>query len=146
MGSWVLFLLARIGDFRMAEIVSIKRNRIDHDWGLALVLKKRKELLRTVPIMSTELTELDKWLATQPGLPIKVYVDVWSRAMYIDYLLFDDLDPELKHFSLLRLRDHFREFQTLPLRLQKRLWPMWSRWHAEFMNEEEMEEAANGAA
>ena len=128
----------------MAEIISMKkRNRIDYDWGLDLVLKKRKSLLRSVPIMSDELTEIDKWLSTQSGLPLKVYCDIWSRAMYIDFLLFDDLTPGQKHHSLLRLRDHYREFLRLPANLQKRLWPMWERWRQEFL---EMEEAANGAA
>jgi hypothetical protein len=128
----------------MAEIVSMKkRNRIDYDWGLDLVLKKRRALLHSVPIMSSELTEIDKWLANQSGLPIKIYIDVWSRAMYIDWLLFDDLTPDQKHFSLIRLRDHFEEFCQLPPRVQKKLWPMgWERWHAQFIEEEE--EAANG--
>lgn len=125
----------------MAEIVSMKkRNRIDYDWGLEIVLKKRKALMRTLPIMSDQITQLDKWLSTQPGLPMKVYCDVWSRAMYIDFLLYDDLTPGQKHHSLIRLRDHFRQFQRLPANLQKRLWPMWERWHAQFIEEEEMEQ------
>ena len=125
-----------------AKIVSIKkRNRLDHDWGLEIVLKKRKELVRTAPLMSEELTEIDKWLSTQSGLPLKIYCDIWSRAMYIDFLLFDDLTPGQKHHSLIRLRDHFEQFCRLPPRLQKRLWPMWERWRAEFEMEEE---AANG--
>ena len=130
----------------MAEIISMKkRNRIDYDWGLDLVLKKRKALMRTVPIMSDELTEIDKRLSTQSGLPLKVYCDIWARAMYIDWLLFDDLSPAQKHFSLLRLRDHFEEFCHLPPRIQKKLSPMgWERWHAQFIEEEEME-AAHGA-
>jgi hypothetical protein len=126
----------------MAEVVSMKkRNRIDYDWGLDLVLKKRKALIRTVPIMSDQITELDKWLSTQPGLPLKVYVDVWSRAMYIDYLLFDDLTPGQKHHSLIRLRSHYQQFLRLPSSLQTKLWPMWERWRAEFEEQE-----ANGAA
>ncbi|MFZ2079912.1 MAG: hypothetical protein WAV38_25350 [Xanthobacteraceae bacterium] len=125
-----------------AKIVSIKKNRIDYDWGLDLVLKKRKALLHSVPIMSDQLTEIDKWLSTQPGLPIKVYCDIWTRAMMIDYLLFDDLTPAQKRFSLIRLRDHFEDFCRLPPRIQKKLWPMWERWHAQFIEEEE-QEAAN---
>ena len=143
MSGWA-FLNMRIGNFKMAEIISMKkRNRIDYDWGLEIVLKKRKELVRTAPLMSEELTELDKWLCTQSGLPLKVYCDIWARAMYIDFLLFDDLTHGQKRHSLIRLRDHFREFQRLPPRIQKKLWPMWERWHAQFIEEEEME-AANG--
>ena len=131
----------------MAEIVSMKkRNRIDYDWGLQLVLKKRKELLRTVPIMSDQLTEIDKWLATQPGLPIKIYCDIWSRASFCFWVQYGDASPEVKHLMLLRLRESYWEFCLLPTKWQKKLWPMgWERWHAEFI-EEEIEEAANGAA
>jgi hypothetical protein len=130
----------------MAKIVNIKeKRRIDYDWGLQLVLKKRKALLHSVPIMSDQLTEIDKWLATQSGLPLKVLIDVWARAMFCDWVLYDDASPEVKHIMLLRLREHYFEFCQLPLRLQKKLWPLgWERWHAQFMEEEEREEAANG--
>jgi hypothetical protein len=132
----------------MSEIVSIKEgkrgSRTDYDWGLALVLKKRKALLRTVPIMSDQLTEIDKWLATQPGLPIKILIDIWSRASFCFWVQYGDASPEVKHIMLIRLRESYWEFCQLPLRYQKKLWPMgWERWHAEF---EEEEEAANGAA
>jgi hypothetical protein len=124
----------------MAEIVSIKRSRIDYDWRLDLVLKRRKALLHSVPIMSTELTELDKWLAKQSGLPIKVLIDVWTRAMFCSWVFYGDAEPEVKHIMLRNLRDHFQEFCQLPPRLQKR---MWQRWREEFEDEEE---SANGAA
>jgi hypothetical protein len=122
----------------MAEIVMIKqRNRIDHDWGLALVLKKRKELLRTVPIMSDQLTELDKWLCQQSGLPIKVYIDVWTRASFCFWVQYGDASREVKHLMLLRLRESYFEFCQLPIRYQKKLWPLgWERWAAEFEDEE----------
>jgi hypothetical protein len=125
----------------MAEIISMKkRNRIDYDWGLQLVLKKRKALLHSVPIMSKELTEIDKWLATQSGLPLKVLLDVWQRAMFCSWVFYGDAHPELKHIMLLQLRDHYRDFQKLPPRLQTRMWPMWERFRQEFLDEE-MEQA-----
>jgi hypothetical protein len=130
----------------VGEIISMKkRNRIDYDWGLDLVLKKRKALLRTVPIMSTELTEIDKWLATQSGLPPKVLIDIWSRAMFCSWVQYGDASPEVKHIMLLNLRSDFEDFCHLPPRVQKKLWPLgWERWHAQLIEEEEME-LANGA-
>jgi hypothetical protein len=128
----------------MAEIVRLaQRKDQSGNWGLNLVLKKRKALMRTVPIMSDQITQLDKWLVTQP-ITIKELIQIWSRSMYVEWVMYGDLSPDLKHLILLRLRDHYREFQTLPASWQARLWPMWANWMAEFLDEEMEQEAANG--
>jgi len=130
----------------MAKVVSLKqqeRARAElaalDNWGLQIVLKKRKQLLRTVPIMSDELTELDMWLCRQPGLPIKVLIDIWSRSMFCSWVLYADQIPEVQHIMLVNLREHYVEFCQLPLKMQKKLWPFWERWA------EEVEEI-NGSA
>ena len=138
----------------MAKIINMKRDRrnnLPEDlpeeaiWEgtpgeLKLVLAHRKSLMWTKPIMSEEITRLDKWLVHQPKLPLKDMIEIWSRAMYCDWVFYGDADRELKHLMLLRLREHYREFKTLPQRWQEALSPMWEWWAAEFFDEE-MEEA-----
>jgi hypothetical protein len=109
---------------------------------LKLVLAHRRSLMWTKPIMNEEITRLDKWLVRQPKLELKDVIEIWSRAMYCDWVFYGDAHPELKHLMLLRLRDHYREIQTLPQRWQEALSPMWEWWALEFL-EEEKEEAAN---
>jgi hypothetical protein len=120
-----------------------RQDRLDHDWGLEIVRKKRKALIRSVPIMSDEITKLDNWLVTQPHLPLRDLIDIWARSTHVDWVKYGDASPDLKHLILLRLEGCFEEFQKLPPRWQKKLWPIWERWRAEFMDQEQ-EEAANG--
>jgi hypothetical protein len=127
----------------MAEIISMRKKE---DWSEEIhrVFLKRQDLMWTKPIMSEEITRLDMWLVQQPKLPLDCVVAIWSRAMFCEWVFYGDATAELKHLILLRLREHYREFQKLPQRWHDVLWPMWERWRAEFLDEE-MEEA-NGAA
>jgi hypothetical protein len=134
----------------MGKVVSLKQEELARaelaardNWGLQLVLKKRRALIKSVPIMSDELTKLDNWLVDQPGLPIKVLIDIWSRSMFCSWVQYGDASPDAKHTMLLYLRAHYVQFCHLPLKMQRRLWPFWERWRAEF-EDEEMEETANG--
>jgi hypothetical protein len=120
------------------EVVTMMRKENQGNWGLEVVLKKRKELMRTRPIMSDEITELDSWLVTQ-SLSIKDLIQIWSRCQYCWLVYYDDADPALKHLMLLHLRDVYHEFCKLPPKMQKRLWPMWESWAEELRQEEEQE-------
>jgi hypothetical protein len=53
----------------MAEIITMMRKGNEGNWGLEIVLKKRKRLMRTTPIMNKEITEIDNWLGPyfRPG-------------------------------------------------------------------------------
>jgi hypothetical protein len=53
-----------------------------------------------------------------------------------------DATPTQQHHILLRLREHYQQFQKLHEHVQAALWPIgYARWHAEFLDEEK---AANG--
>jgi hypothetical protein len=124
------------------KIVNIRRGLADEE-EIHRVFLKRQDLMWKRPIMDEEITHLDEWLL-QHKLPLDVLITIWSRAMYCEYLLSTDLNPAQKHLCLLRLREHYRQFQKLPQRVQEVLWPIgWARWHAEFLSEEMREEAAN---
>jgi hypothetical protein len=73
------------------------------------VLELRKDLIRTKPITDKQITKLDKWLLSQPGLlPLAVLMQIWTRAMWVTACDYEqEQDPVIKHLSLLYLRDHF---------------------------------------
>jgi hypothetical protein len=92
------------------------------------------------------ITRIDMWLIQQK-LPLDILIAIWSRAQFCSWVFYGDAEPEVKHTMLLRLRSRYLEFCQLPPRLQKKLWPMgWERWHAQFIEEEEMEAAKNATA
>ena len=129
----------------MGEIVNIKKREAWVDsWELNLIIDRREELMWKVPIMSDEITRLDKWLVQQPKLPLRVAADIWCRCMYCQSGYYMDADQQLKHQMLLNLRRHYQEFQKLPKHIQERLSPMWDRWMWHFLDEEM--EAASGTA
>jgi hypothetical protein len=130
----------------MAEIVTMMRKGNEHNWGLEMVLKKRKKLMRTVPIHNKEITEIDKWLVTQ-NLSLRDLIQILARANYCMWAFYcDEASPGQKHQLLLRLRESYCGFQKLPPRFQKKLSPLWALWHSEFLAVEEEEEAANDVA
>ena len=86
--------------------------------------------------MDEAITRCDLWLVQQPKLPLDCLVAIYSRAMFCDWVFYGDAHRELKHLMLLRLRDHYRDFQKLPQAWQEALWPCWERWRAEFLDEE----------
>ncbi len=105
---------------------------------------KRQDLMRKSPIMDERITRIDAWLLQQ-NPPLDVLIAIWSRANYVEGVLYGDASAEQKHLTLLNLRECYQAFQKLPQRWQEALWPIaFGKWHAEFIDEEE--EAANGAA
>lgn len=129
-----------------AKIIKIlpKASWVGTPGEVKCVIAHREELMHKLPIMSDEITRLDIWLLEQPKIPIKTSIEIWSRFMYCNWLFYGDAHPELKHLMLLRLRDHFQEFQKLPPRAQEVLWPMWEMWRLQLIEENEEAEAANG--
>jgi hypothetical protein len=137
----------------MAEIVNIKKRAKDMqavcedelEEIIHVAFLKRQDLMRKVPIMDAQITQIDMWLVQQK-LPLDVLISICARAQYCEWVFYGDANADLKRLILLHLRDCYKEFQKLPANWQEALWPMlWGKWHAEFMDEEE-EEAANGAA
>jgi hypothetical protein len=132
----------------MAEIVELRKavceNELEETIHAAFL--KRQDLMRKLPIMDERITRIDMWLIQQK-LPLDILIAIWSRAQFCSWVFYGDAEPEVKHTMLLRLRSHYLEFCQLPPRLQKKLWPMgWERWHAQFIEEEEMEAAKNATA
>jgi hypothetical protein len=97
------------------------------------------------PIMDEEITKIDMWLLQQ-NPPLDILIPIWSRASFCEWVFYGDANPEQKHRMLLSLRECYREFQKIPERWQEALWSIgYSRWHAEFLDEEEEEAMANEA-
>jgi hypothetical protein len=130
MRGWAL--LERIGGHEMAEIVSIKerQRQLDHDWGLELVIKKRKALLRSAPL-SPEIAELDRWLVTQP-LSTRDLIKIWSHMIRVLLIEYADAVDDRKREILLSLRSQYR---AMPRRIQEELWEIWFRWLDEWEEE-----------
>jgi hypothetical protein len=115
----------------MAEIVTMMRKENQGNWGLALVLKKRKALLRIAP-MSPEIIEIEKWLVTQP-LSTRDLIKVWSRMIRALLFEYGDAAADRKREILLFLREQHR---AMPLRIREGLWEIWFQWLDEFEEEE----------
>jgi hypothetical protein len=124
----------------------LKISRLADEEAIHQVFLKRQDLLFKRSILSEEITRLDLWLL-QHKPPLDILIAIWSRTMYCEYLLSADLNPAQKHLHLIRLRECYREFQKLPVRVQEVLFPIgWARWHVEFLGEEMREEACRGTA
>ena len=118
----------------MAQVVNLKRQErarallaSQNDWGLQEVLRRRRALIKSVPIMSDEISKLDRWLVTQT-IPLKVLIDIWTRCMFCLWVMYGDQSPEVQHVMLVQLREHYVEFCQLPMKMQKKLWPFWQEW------------------
>jgi hypothetical protein len=109
-----------------------------NNWGLQEVLKRRRALMRSVPIHSEEITKIDEWLCTQDGLPIKVWMDIWSRTIFVELMLYEEQSPEVKHIMMFRFLQRYSH-QRSP-KLQKKLAPFLERWW------EQLREECNGSA
>ncbi len=104
---------------------------------------KRQDLMWKRPIMDEEITMIDLWLLQQK-LPLDILIPIWSRASFCEWVMYGDANPEQKHRMLLSLRECFRAFQKLPPRWREALWSIgYGRWYAEFLEQEEEEEAAH---
>jgi hypothetical protein len=118
----------------MTQVVNLKRQErarallaAQNDWGLQEVLKRRRALIKSVPIESDEIGKLDRWLVTQT-IPLKVLIDIWTRSMFCLRVMYGDQSPEVQHVMLVHLREHYVEFCQLPMKMQKKLWPFWQEW------------------
>jgi hypothetical protein len=119
----------------MAEIVTMMRKENQGNWGLDLVLKRRKALLRSAPL-SAEITELDRWLVTQP-LSTRDLIKIWSHMIRVLLIEYADAVDDRKRKILLSLRGQSR---AMPRRIQEELWEIWFRW----LDEWEEERIASG--
>jgi hypothetical protein len=119
----------------MAEIVTMMRKENQGNWGLDLVLKRRKALLRIAPL-SPEITALEKWLVTQP-LSDRDLIKIWSRMLYALLIEYGDANADRKREILLSLREQYR---AMPARIRENLWEVFFRW----LDEWEEERIANG--
>jgi hypothetical protein len=119
----------------MAEIVTMMRKENQGNWGLDLVLKRRKALLRNAPL-SAEITELDRWLVTQP-LSTRDLIKIWSHMIRVLLIEYADAVDDRKRKILLSLRGQSR---AMPRRIQEELWEIWFRW----LDEWEEERIASG--
>jgi len=108
------------------------------EWDIGSVLAKRRWLIKTLPINSSEITKLDEWLVKQPDLHPDDMLDIWSRTLYCFWLAYRDpeIDKLTKHLILLAFKEEFEEFCCLSEFDQERLWPNWSIWRATFLTEE----------
>ena len=131
----------------MAKIIELRKQAVcenELEEMIHTAFLKRQDLMRKVPIMDERITRIDVWLLQQK-LPLDILIAIFSRASFCSWVFYGDAHPELKHLMLLRLRDHYREFQKLPQRWQEALWSIgYGRWYAEFLDQEEQEAAANG--
>jgi hypothetical protein len=109
-----------------------------NNWGLQEVLKRRRALMRSVPIMSEEITKIDEWLITQDGLPVKVWMDIWSRTIFVELMPYEEQSPEVKHIMMFRFLQRYSRPRTP--KLQKKLEPFLARWW------ELVREECNGSA
>jgi hypothetical protein len=119
----------------MAEIITMMKKENQGNWGLDLVLKKRKALLRSAPL-SPEITELDRWLVTQP-LSTRDLIKIWSHMIRVLLIEYADAVDDRKRKILLSLRGQSR---AMPRRIQEELWEIWFRW----LDEWEEERIASG--
>jgi hypothetical protein len=111
---------------------------------IGYALAYRKDLIRTKPIMDRKITQLDQWLIKEPTLPITAVCQIYTRLLWVtacDYEKEDD--PLVKHFTLLEIREHIRDFQQLPEKWQELLRPHWMQWVDVLNCEEERWEQAN---
>jgi hypothetical protein len=114
----------------MAEIISMRKG-LEGNWGLDLVLKKRKALLRSVP-MSPEIIEIEKWLVKQP-LPTRELIKIWSRMVRALLFEYGNASPDRKREILLFLRE---QRKAMPPRVREDLWEVWFQWLDELEEEE----------
>lgn len=118
----------------------------EEEWDLGSVLAKRRALMCDIPIISTDITELDVWLLRQPNLPLEVLGQIWVRTMVCLPIMYtQENDPETRRAMLLSLREHFEEFKLLPENWQEQMRPCWLPWFDVLKREERLGEC-NGSA
>jgi hypothetical protein len=115
------------------------------EWDLGSVLAKRRALLCDIPIISSDITELDLWLLRQPDLPLEILGQIWVLTMVCLPIMYkQENDPEVRRSMLLSLREGFEEFKLLPENWQEHMRPCWLPW-LDVLNSEEMEECRGSA-
>jgi hypothetical protein len=118
----------------------------EEQWDIGSVLAKRRALLCDIPIISSDITELDLWLLRQPNLPLEILVQIWMRTMLCLPIMYkQETDPERRRSMLLSLRQSFEEFNLLPENWQEQMRPCWLPW-LDVLNSEERREGCNGSA
>jgi hypothetical protein len=116
------------------------------EWDIGSVLAKRRALMCDIPIISTDITELDVWLLRQPDLPLEILGQIWMRTMLCLPIMYkQENDPEVRRSMLLSLRDSFEEFKLLPENWQEQMRPCWLPW-LDVLRREERLEGCNGSA
>jgi hypothetical protein len=86
--------------------------------------------------LNRDFINLERELMNHPLTNIHMYFAILVRVAWAQAVLHGFADPEIKHKTLLQLRDSFRMIQRLPEAWRDAFAPIWAHW-LEVLNEEE---------
>jgi hypothetical protein len=111
-------------------------------WQHNLVLDRRHDLLRTVPIASDEITALDKFLASNPRTSTRDLIEIIYRVQFVQWMIFEEHpdDPVMRVKMLCQVYRQWEEFMTLSEEKRKIMEDPFLLWKA-VLAEEEMADA-----
>ena len=86
--------------------------------------------------LDRDFIKLERELLKHPLTNIHMYHAMFLRVVWAQAVLFGMADPEIRHKTLLRLRDSYRQIKRLPEAWQEAFAPALAHW-LEVLNEEE---------
>jgi len=111
------------------------------------MVRWRKQLMWTYPIVNNQITAADLWLSRQPRLDLRTAFEILYRTIYAQALLYEHAHSPDNEECLLPLRRQYRMMQRqLPAPWCEAMAQIWAVWLDVFADEEEREEQADGAA
>jgi len=118
----------------MPEPILLKRAQ--RDQYVELVCRSYKvphTLAETIEsALSTDFIDI----VNHPLTNIHMQYAIFMRIAWTEAVLYGFADPEVKHKTLLRLRNSFHKIQRMPEPWQEAFAPVWEHW-LEVLNEEE---------
>jgi hypothetical protein len=92
--------------------------------------------------LDRDFINLERDLLNHPLTNIHMQFAILARVAWAQAVLYGLVDPEIKHKTLLQLRDNFRKIQRLPEAWREAFAPMWAHWLGVLNEEEECRDDA----